>query len=457
MNNIISSLKMFSSISIFGKRQSGKLTLAWYFASQLTKKPVTLISPFSKVFLHKKILANLDKNSSCQLMLDNLISFNLKSDWKSKKNFYGYNFFNKEIEKIIHESHDVIIFHRIDSFFEIQDSNEIEEFIFNIIYFSLSLDKKIIVTINMSNSNSDYIYECFEKSIDSEFLISKIPYKPKVRDVEIISSLFTLEYSNFTFEFNHPKASFDLLPKHNSDQLIKSTSLFNIVLASESLELINIINYLFNKDCFEIKIIPPRLTDITVSIANNPHLIIFNPIENLDDLEFKKIGSALIQSKNKAIFISSKSFIRNQDKLTILTQGFSYALGKDFYIEELILSIEVSIGYNFYNQEIDKIPNKNYIIYEYKTFNTFIHVMLKKNIFFSIFKFIYKTPINEQDLKNSLRRSFDIIYSIKNYNIFYLFLVNTLRQNLPSIKGKMKAINKTIELIDMKESIDFSE
>lgn len=456
MNKTISSLQPSSSISIFGKRQSGKLTLAWYFASQLTKDPVTLISPFSKSFLNKKIQANANGNSNLQLMLDNLVSFNLKSDWKEQKNYYGYSFFNKEIEKIISESNEVIIFHRIDSFFEIQDSNEIESFIFNIISFSLALDKKIIITVNMSNSNSDYIYECFEKSIDSEFLISKIPHNHKARSVELISSLFTVEHSDFTFEFDSPKGEFKLSPRQNGDISIGSKPSFHVVLASESSELISIVKYLFDKDSFDLKIISPTITEIMDLIADDsPHVIIFNPDERQTESEFKKIGSVIINSKNKSIFISSQPFIRNQDKLRVLTQGFSYALGKEFYIEELILAIEVTLGYNFYNEEMEKIPDKNYIIYEYKIFYDFVNVLLRKNIFFSIFKFKYKTPVDDNDLKSSLWRNFDIVYSVKKDNVFYLFLINTLKQHLPAITGKMKSINKTIELVDIKESIDF--
>jgi hypothetical protein len=309
----------------------------------------------------------------------------------------------------------------------------------------------------MSSSNSSYINECFEKSIDAEFLISKRSYNPKIRDIELISSLFSLEYANFTFEFNEGERCFELVSRVGNDSSINSQPLFEIVLASESLELIGVFKYLFNRDFFDLKIIRSSLTEIIQATNSRPHIIIFNPLENQTESEFKKIGSIITNSEKKAIFISSQSFIRNQDRSKILKQGFSYALGKNFYIEELIISIEMMIDYSFYNEEMEKIPNKNYVVYDLKTFNHFTHSLLNRNIFFSVFKFKYKTPVNEEDLKSSLGRAFDTVYYIRKENVFYLFLVNTLRQHLSSIIWKMKNINKTIEFVDIKESIEFRE
>ena len=458
METITSSLKIFSSTSICGKRQSGKLTLAWYFSSLLTDKPVTLISPFSKVFFQKKIQANLKLNSNLQPTLDNLIYFNLKSDWKFYKNNYGYSFFNEEIERIVRESNEVVIFHRIESFFELQDSNEIDEFVYNIIYFSLSLGKKIIFTLSMSSDNSDKFYDVFEKNIEYDFLISKRLYDNKVRDVELISSLIKVEYSKFIFEYNNSKFDFELLPMLTGNETSRLSLSFKIIVASESKYLINISKYLFYKECFELKIISPILSDIIVEIAvDRLCVVIFNPTKNQLESDIKKIGSVISNSNNKSIFISSKLSLRNQDKLKIFSQGFSHALCGYFYIDELILTVELAIEYHFYTKEIERIPDKRFIIYEAKLFNDFISVLLKKNIFFSIFKFKYETPVNEKDIKNSLWRSFDIVYYVKKDNVFYLFLINTLKRNLKSIIGKMKGINETIELVYIKESIDFNK
>jgi archaellum biogenesis ATPase FlaH len=457
MNKYLQDFQSLSSIAISGGRQTGKLTLALYFASQLTKKPVTLISPFSQLFLNKKINANLQLKSNLQPVLKQLIPLNLKDDWKSIKNDYGYSFLLKDIAKINAEAREVVIFHRIDEFFEIQDSNDIENFLFNLISIAQTEEKIIIFTVNMEHESSRYIYDYFEKNIDSEFTISKRAHESNIRDVEIISSLFSPQHSNLSFEFNKTTRSFDLTPTENKEQREYQNKRYRVVLASQSTELIDLAHYLFKGDNFELVQIEPSLTEMMEEILDKTDLIIFNPHSQQLPIELKKITNAISGGSKKVIFIPAKAIKRRIDKAQILQSGFFDIQEKDFYIEDLISSVERALDFPFYTNKMLKIPNKTHLIYDKKIFSQFITLLLSKNIFFTVFQFKYEQPPNEKELKNNLGRAFDIAYINKKDKTLYLFLVNTLTRNASLIEKKFNAISPGIKLIGCKNSSKYDK
>jgi hypothetical protein len=157
MKNLLEQLPYIDSFVISGCRQSGKLSLALFFSSKLTSRPVTLISASNKEYYNKKETAFLALKTNLQPVLENIRSFNLKLDWKTLKSRYGFNYLLKDIEKIIDKSNDVVIFHRIDDFFEIQDSDDIDAVISKIISLSNAKGLKVLFTINMGNERSRYI------------------------------------------------------------------------------------------------------------------------------------------------------------------------------------------------------------------------------------------------------------------------------------------------------------
>ena len=456
MNKYFNDFQSLSSIAISGDRQSGKLTFAMYCALQMTQKPVTLISPFSQNFFNKKRKASLRLNSNLQPVLENIVPYNFKENWKLLKNDYGYAFLLKDIEKIINGASELVIIHRIDEFFEIHDTNEIERFLFNIITIAQAAGKIVIFTVNMGNNNSHYIYEYFEKNIDSEFVITKRPYDVKARDVELVSSLFSAQHSKFSFELNATTKQFDLSPKKQSEQNDQETKASRIVLASESSELAGVVKYLFEGNAFKLSQTDSSLTKMISVINDEPQLIIFNPSDHQSITEIKKISKLVKNSNINVLFISPRPILRRQDKAEILQSGFCDVQEKYFYIEDFILSIERALGQPFYNTEMQKIPNKTYVIYDKKTFRKFIVAFLCKNLFFTVFKFKYESALSEEDVKKNLGRAFDVAFIDRDQKLIYLFLVNTVEKNAPAIEEKFSAICKGVQIIGSRDAIKYS-
>ncbi|MCK5828702.1 MAG: hypothetical protein KAH20_00175 [Methylococcales bacterium] len=456
MNKYFEDFQSLSSIAISGDRQSGKLTFAMYCASQMTQNPVTLISPFSKNFFNKKRQATLQLNSNLQSILERIDQYNLRENWKLLKNKYGYAFLLKDIEKIIGGARELVIIHRVDEFFEIHDANEIENFLFNMITIAQAAEKSLIFTVSTGNNNSHYIYEYFEKNIDSEFVISKRLYDAKARDVELVSSLFSVQHSKFSFELNAKTKQFDLVPNKYGEQDDQESKVYRIILASQSSTLAGVVKYLFDGNNFTLSQVEPHLTEIMNVISDEPQLVIFNPSEHQSIAELKKISKSVKNSNVKVLFISPRSILRRQDKAEILQSGFCDVQEKDFYIEDLILSIERALGVPFYSDEMQKIPNKTYVIYDQGIFQKFIVAFLCKNLFFTVFKFKYEATLSAEDVKKNLGRAFDVALINKEEKLIYLFLVNTMEKNRPAIEAKFSAISENVKMIGSKDAVKYS-
>ncbi len=456
MNNYFKNYQSLSSILISGGRQCGKLTFALYFASQLTKKPVTLISPYRQDVFNKKRQENSWLSSNLQLVLEDIDTFHFRKSWKVLKKRYGYGFLIKDIEKIISRADEFIIFHRLDKFFEIHDTNEIENFLFNILTIVQAEEKKIIFTFKTGDSRSRYMRDYFDKNIDSKFVISKRPYDNKTRDVEIVSSLFSIKHSSFSFELDEGENKFIFAPRgqdEGSDNKIKT---YRIVLASRSSELIGIAKYLFGIDNFELKLVDSTLPEMIKVINNGPQLIIFNPLEDQSVTELKKISKVVRNSNIKVIFISSRLVMRRQDKAEILRSGFCDVHERNLYIEDLILSVERALGQSFYSSEMKKVPNKTFVIYDKKTFSRLLVSFLCKHLFFTVFKFKYQSTLSEDDIRKNLGRSFDAAFINKREKIIYLFLVNTTAVNADVIEAKFSVIDPKVQMIGFKEATKYS-
>jgi len=456
MKDLLEQLPYIDSFVISGGRQSGKLSLALFFSSKLTSRPVTLISASNKEYYTKKETAFLALKNNLQPVLENVSSFNLKLDWKTLKSRYGFDYLLKDIEKIIDKSNDVVIFHRIDDFFEIQDSDDIDAVISKIISLSNAKGLKVLFTINVGNERSRYIYEYFERNIDAEFLISKRTSSSNVRDVELISSHVSVRYSYYSFSLNKVTNNFEVSPIRKTDLEVSQKQVYQVVLASSSPDLISIIRYLFESDIFQVKYIKPALIDMMSEIAGESDVILFNPPSGQSLSETNKVSRLVSNSNQKFILVSPQSRLRYQDKAALLRKGFNDIFDSLFNIEEFIFSIEKAIEYPFYNNKIQNLPDKKFVLNDLVHFSRFIAAYLQSNVFFTIFKFECKSTISEGRLKEILGRAYDIACFNKNEKTIFLCLINTLSRDSKHIESKIKKIYPTIELIGNKDSSQYS-
>jgi hypothetical protein len=455
MNEFFDHFKGLSSIAILGGRRSGKLTFALYFASQLTQKPIVLISPFSQRYFNDEWKTDALLSSTLGPTLKNIKTHDFRDDWNILEKNHGYSFLLKYIEKLINESHELIIIHRINEFFENQTAMEIENFLFSLLAIVQASEKIVIFTVDIKNKNTAYIHDFFKHNIDSEFAISSISNKTKARTIELVFSILATQHEQFSFELNSSTQQFKLIPKDALPKVVNK-QYPRIILASQSPKLERITRYLFEKNQYEFIQIEPYLTEVIQALSDDPQLIIFNPSIYLSPTDLTTIGALLKSSSTRVIFISPNPTLRRRDKEDIRSKGFPVVQEGDFYIEDFIYSLEHALDHPFYSTELKKIPNRTYVVYEPTKFNQFIVSFLCKGLFFTIFKFKTLSPIAEEDVKKNLARAFDVAYINKDKHLIYLFLVNTSSKNSASIESKFSAISPEIQLIGYEDATTFS-
>ena len=455
MNKLFKNLQSLSSFAIAGENDSGKLTLAWFFASKITKSPVKLICPFNKAEFNKKKETYLRQNSNLYPIIKDTAIYNFKENWQELKNELGYGFLLKDIDKVIADADDVVLFHHIDEIFDSQDEADVENFLFNLITTAQIEEKKLIFTLDSKGRISRYIYNYFERNIDAQFVIKNDGYNENIRSVELATSLFSTQESLFSFELDSNN-NYDLVRSTEKSSDGAQNKKYQIVLASDNADIISIINYLFKGEDFEFTHIEPNLAKMMEVILNEPDVIIFNPSENLSSAEFRKISQLVSNKHKKVIYISQKPAQRRADVSEIIQKGYYDVLDSQFHIEDLIVSLERVLEDHFYTGEMKKVPGKTYVIYDEKAFSRFIIAFLCKNLFFTVFKFKFETSFSEVNLKNSLGRAFDVAYINKKKKTVYFFLVNTLARNSSAIEAKIASANKGFKLIGFKDATKYS-
>lgn len=455
MNTLFDDFISLNSIAILGDRRSGKLTFALYFAAQLTRKPIVLISPFSQDHFNQEWKTESLLNSNIGSIIKDMETHDFREDWNILEKNHGYSFLLKYIEKLIHQSKDLIIIHRINEFFKDQTAFEIENFLFSLLAIIQESEKIIIFTVDIKNKNAAYIHDFFKQNIDSEFAISAIDNKSKARAIDLVFSILATQHEKFLFKQDTTTHQFTLTAKDIPPTLVK-TNLPHIILASQTSSLEGIVDYLFENKHYQITQIEPTLAEIIRAMSTEPQLIIFNPSIYLSNSDLTTIGILLQNSSTHVVFISPNSTLRRRDKQDIRSKGFPVVHEGDFYIEDFIFSLEHALDTPFYSIELQKIPNKTYVVYDLKKFNQFIVSFLCKGLFFTIFKFTSPSPISEEDVKKNLARAFDVAYINEDKSLVYLFLVNTSAKNVSAIESKFSAIAPDIHLIDYEDATTFN-
>lgn len=454
MNEFFDNFKSLSSIAILGEQQSGKLTFSLYLASQLTDQPILLISPFSHNYFHNKWKTDSLLQSNIGSTIKNMETHDFRNNWNILEKDYGHYFLLKYIEKLINESNELVIIHRIHEFFDNQTAIEIENLLFNILSIVQASEKTIIFSVDIKNKSAAYIHEFFKQNIDSEFAISAITCKTHARTIKLVSSILTTSHEQFSFELNTSTQQFELNPKDSAIQPT-DTPLARIFLASQSSTLADTVSYLFAKNQYSFIQIEPSLTELIRVMSNNPQLIIFNPSVYLSPSDLATVGALSKTNATPIIYISPNPTLRRRDKENIRSKGFPVVQEGEFYIEDFIFSLEHALEIPFYSNELKKIPNKTYVVYDRTKFDQFIVSFLCKSLFFTIFKFKNPSPISEEDVKKNLARPFDVAYINTKDNLIYLFLVNTSAKNASAIESKFSAITPDIQMIDYMDATIF--
>lgn len=457
MTTLFNSFRTIHTFVVSGTQQSGKLTFALYLANLVSnKQPITIVSPDSIETLMEHAKLSIKNCYPLKTALDKTNFIQLNEKFKNNNEVGNHLRLLEKLEKIIQHTGCIVIFHRVEELFETQDIKHIDNLLFKLTSNALAENKKFIFTYNVTNSHSVHFHQYLNKNTDLEFQISKNFYHSNSRNIKFISSLFTSSYTDYIFRFDTTHSAFDLSPNISQFNPLNQKKI--ILLASENNSLIGIIRYLFNHYDFIIKCVTPSLKEISQAIHKHPALVILNPSKNQAMPELKKIGQLMHNHSFPALFISTRSELRRRDKMEIAQHGFSEIHTNNFHIEDLIMSIERLLNIPFYNTEIQKLPNKTYVLHDQKTFNRIIVSFLCKNIFFTVFKFKFNGEAlsSESEIKNCLGRAFDVALVNKDDRLVYFFLVNTLTSDASLIKSRFQQLIPSLSLIGSKDAIKYN-
>jgi len=144
-------IKHSDLILIEGGKKQGKLTFSLFTSCIILgeSSEILLISPQAKSLMNKRldiISKFADKKlSNC---IENLKLLCLKENYRELKAIYGFEFIMDDIERMVDKNRsNIVILHRLDAMFEVQESSDAEWFIENIVAIQRKKNFKMHLTI----------------------------------------------------------------------------------------------------------------------------------------------------------------------------------------------------------------------------------------------------------------------------------------------------------------------
>ncbi len=435
---IENAIKKSELILIEGEKKSGKLTFALFtIANFLSNNGVVIFSSFPKTLMLKRLgaIAHLGDKIITNT-IESLQIFCLKENFKELKNSFGYKFMIEDIKRVIEkEQRNILLFHRLDLFFEIQEREEAEQFIDKLVGIKELYNIKLLITSSASNNPNNYINEILENYTDINLLIQKDNHT----EIKVQSSIFPIQ--PFKFSFIMQNKTLELKPLNNNtnkylfsqNTQAEEKSIKKILLISEDMEFINLHKFLFDKNNF-IFDTAFTLSETIQKILEGPDLIIYNPPDDSYDLEV----CSIIKKNNlesQLIYIVNKEYVRFNDKMNAVNAGCYEVFPKNFIFEEYILTLERVLHSHFYTTLIQQLPSNKETIKSLKHFCNIVEGFWQDRIYFSIIA--AKTNIPKEILFSKIREK-DIMFYEKNRVVFCL--INLRKERAKTVIDKIKSI-----------------
>ena len=430
---LIRNIKESDSIVIEGEKKVGKMTLAFYLSKQIAKH-VTFISPLASTKILRKVESSISSFGKLEDLDEFLTIFSFREDWMNIKIDYGYKYFLKDLEYFIsHQENEVMIFHRVEAFFEYADRDFLEDFLAELLSYGMKYKKKLIFTLNTEDYNYDLLRSYLVDNCDFYLKLDK---EDSVRNIDVLYSLTPL--TNQTYIFENSESGMILEPKLTFNGLNKYIS---IVVISADKDIQRIHKYLLNKDDIELTI-ANDIGGALEAVLKNPDYLIFNQEDEKIALSICEL-SKKYKLKTQILYLVNKDFVRVDDRMKAKTKGCIDMLKLDKNIMNYILELEKYFDLVFY---------KNYShitdsIYKDKNeFKKEIQEILDNRGIFSLIKL--NETLSEEDM--SAIREYDKILIDGEYS--FLFMLNSLKFNIENIlKNKFK---RELNIVKIQDSLD---
>ena len=420
----LDAIKKSEFILIEGEKKVGKLTFALYEAHREIRKKILIFSTYAKKIINKRVEAINNQNiQEIEEVLQNTKFLSLKENWPELKSKFGIDFLLRDIIRAVEkEKPDFLIFHRFDLFFEPHETGILKTFIEDIVEIKSNFNNKLIFT-SVKSESSDSIVENIENFSDINIELEKNEQK---RIIKVKNSIFPIDPNICEFLIFNNKIK--LLPVNDNFQNSPSENkTYDILIISKNKDLINKLSYIFKHKLFSIDY-ATKTSEIINKLLSNPDIIIYNPFEN--ELDFSVCHTIKQQKlKSKLIYITNEHYLRSDDKIQAINNGCYDVFPLNFNVLNFISEIEKLLGINIYSSNLSKLKLTHKITNKEMVCNV-IKSLLDEKIFFTAVKFHSTIQPNIKLLRNH-----DFIY--QNGNSYILILLNTTKENIPSIFSKL--------------------
>lgn len=391
----------------------GKMTFVSYLITVLFKEKAIIFTP-QESFLYKRRMRSLSKQFLQLKNIEDVYSvYNLKEEWHTLKQKYGYAFFLQELEHIIATSDEkIIVIHRIAEYFEFQDRYEIDTIYKSLVKMVTSHEKKIIFLANNKHENYVYVHNVAEEF--SDVLISINTNERSERLINIKDVLHNQEYPLMSFKINKETFLLDYYQEKTelAQDRVKNVLIVELDTAGEDLR--DVCSYIFNKPNFVVKY-ADSLQSILQEIFVSPDIIVVmmkRTKANLDTI--KTIKTQLPNSP--IVTILDQDFVRAEDAQEAYNYGCDELFSNNLALENLILAFQKASKSLFYTQEINKLKQYPNIMSSIDEMRELAKSCMERSIFFTAF--VFKAGANSKKITH-LSRQYDYIYQTDE-KLYYL-------------------------------------
>jgi archaellum biogenesis ATPase FlaH len=430
---IIKKIRESDSIVIEGDKKIGKMTLALYFSKLMNNKS-TFISSLSSTKIIKKIESSV-KSFECFKHLNTLLTiFSFREDWVNIKNEFGYKYLLKDLEYFIsHQKNQIIIFHKIGSFFDYADRDFIEDFLSELLSYGITYKKKFIFTLNVDDINYDMLGHYL---VDNSDLYLKLHKVESTRNIDILYSLTPISQQQYVF--TSAESQIVLKPKSVYSGTNEDIS---IVVISSNPYLQQIHKYLLDKDNIELTIVD-NISDSLGAILKNPDYLIFGQEDNEVKLSICELAKKN-KLKTQILYLVNKDFVRVDDRMRAKELGCVDMIKLDENVMNYILELEKYFDLIFYKRSL----TKHDIQYDDKNeFKAYIQEVINKRGIFTLVKI--NNVLNEEDYLSI--RDYDKVLVTEEYSV--IFTLNTLKSNIEIIL--QNKFHKELLIEKIQDSLD---
>jgi hypothetical protein len=441
-----------------GGKKRGKLTFALFSSCMLTdeESEIVLFSPFPKALMRKRldIISDFadDELSGC---IERMQLLCLKENYRELKALYGFEFIIDDIERAIERvSANVVIFHRLDAMFELQESSDAEWFIESIVALKRKKGFKLFITAGSSGGEHSYLHEMLENYMDMQLLILRDEYG---RKVEVTSSIYPVREADYYLKKTEHGLELSILSdKMNYMGVQKSASSQkefsgkkrkDILLISDDSRFVSLNRYLLQRDRFRFHAANTPIS-VTSAIMKGPELII---LDSADENEAAEVDAIIKKYafESRLICVVEREYIRSTDKLDAMNNGCYDIFRKNTLIEEYVMGLERALDIKFYSPLIGKLPRYRECTGGRDELCTLLTELFDKGVYFTLMEAI--SSIDMDKLKSRIRDR-DIICSIDG-SLFIVF-VNSRRETVEKIVENKFTDGGSFEVLEILDVLD---